>query len=55
MSNSNMMDFIPPAHDLIRKTAVEDEPVKTGAPIAFIKFNRLLGHERIEKMNPDNE
>jgi hypothetical protein len=50
-----MMDFMPPPEALIRKSAVEDEPVKTGAPIAFIKFNRLLGLERIEKMNPDNE
>ena len=49
------MDFMSPPEDLIRKTAVENEPIKTGAPIAFIKFNRLLGQERIEKMNPDNE
>ena len=55
MSDAKMMDFMPPPEDLIRKSAVEDEPVKTGAPIAFIKFNRLLGRERIEKMNPDNE
>ena len=29
--------------------------MKTGAPIAFVKFQRLLGRERIEKMNPDNQ
>jgi hypothetical protein len=46
---------MPPPEDLIKKSAVDDEPVKTGAPIAFIKFNRLLGREKIEKMNPDNE
>jgi hypothetical protein len=50
-----MFDFMSPPEDLIKKSAVEDEPVKTGAPIAFIKFNRLLGRERIEKMNPDNQ
>lgn len=46
---------MPPPEDLIKKSLVDDEPVKTGAPIPFIKFNRLLGRERIEKMNPDNE
>lgn len=55
MSNAQILDFMPPPEDLIKKTAVDDEPVKTGAPIAFIKFNRLLGRERVEKMNPDNE
>ena len=45
----------PPPEELIRKSAFEQEPVKTGAPIAFVKFQRLIGQERIEKMNPDNE
>lgn len=47
--------FGPPPEELIRKTAMDQEPVKTGAPIAFVKFQRLLGRERIEKMNPDNK
>ena len=46
---------MPPPEELIRKTAMDDEPVKTGAPIAFIKFNRLLGRERIEKLNPESK
>lgn len=45
----------PPPEELIRKTATDQEPVKTGAPIAFVKFQRLMGVERIEKMNPDND
>lgn len=40
---------------MIKKSAVDNEPVKTGAPIAFIKFNRLMGKERIEKLNPYNK
>ena len=63
MQQQNMMNnpmilgsgFIPPPEDLIKKTVVDDEPVKTGAPIAFLKFNRLYGRERQEKMNPDNK
>lgn len=47
--------FGPPPEELIRKTATDQEPVKTGAPIAFVKFQRLMGQERIEKMNPDND
>ena len=54
MTNVQMLDFMPPPEDLIKKSLVEEEPVKTGAAIAFIKFNRLLGRERVEKMNPDN-
>lgn len=50
-----MKPFGPPPEELIRKTASEAEPVKTGAPIAFVKFQRLIGQERIEKMNPDND
>lgn len=45
--------LLPPPEDLIKKTVIDDEPVKTGAPIAFIKFQRLLGNERIEKLNPE--
>mmetsp|Transcript_4821 Transcript_4821/g.7261 ORF Transcript_4821/g.7261 Transcript_4821/m.7261 type:complete len:336 (-) Transcript_4821:2969-3976(-) len=45
--------YLPP-EDLIKKTVVDVEPVKTGGPFAFIKFNRLLGQERLEEMNPVN-
>ena len=49
-------DFeIPPPISLIKKSAIENEPVKTGAPIAFIKFARLQGKEFIEGLNPDNK
>lgn len=30
--------FGPPPEELIRKTTFEQEPVKTGAPISFVKF-----------------
>jgi hypothetical protein len=46
MPNGQLLDFMPPPEDLIKKSLVEEEPVKTGAPIAFIKFNRLQGRER---------
>jgi hypothetical protein len=36
MSNAQMLDFMPPPEDLIKKSAFEEEPVKTGAPIAFL-------------------
>jgi len=55
MNDPIMSNFIPPPEDLIKKTVIDDEPIKTGAPISFIKFNRLLGRERQEKMNPDNK
>ena len=35
--------FGPPPEELIRKSAMDQEPVKTGAPIAFVKFQRLFG------------
>ena len=44
----------PPPEELIGKTMCEQEAVRTGAPISFIKMARLVGLERIEKMNPDN-
>jgi hypothetical protein len=43
---------LPPAEDLIKKSYFDEEPIKTGAPIAFLKFKRLIGNERIEKLNP---
>jgi len=42
------MAYMPPPPDLIRKSAVENEEFKTGAPIPFVKFDRLQGDERIE-------
>lgn len=54
--NNNIlnMNFGPPPEDLIKKSAIDDEPVKSGAGIAFVRFNRLMGRERLEKLNPDN-
>jgi hypothetical protein len=37
-STVQVLSLAPPPEDLIAKTVIEDEPVKTGAPIAFIKF-----------------
>jgi|APGre2960657423_1045063.scaffolds.fasta_scaffold655194_1 hypothetical protein len=37
-STVQVLSLAPPPEDLIAKTVTEDEPVKTGAPIAFIKF-----------------
>jgi len=48
-----VLDFnlLPPPPDLIKKSIVENEEFKTGAPIPFLKFDRLLGRERVELMN----
>jgi hypothetical protein len=48
-------DLLPPPEDLIKKSIVENEPAKTGAPIAFLKIQRQTGNERREKLNPDNK
>ena len=53
--NNDGANLLPPPEDLIKKSVQENEPAKTGAPIAFIKFNRLIGNERKEKLNPDNK
>jgi len=45
---------LPPPEELLKKSIVENEAFKTGAPIPFIKLSRFLGNERIEKLNPDN-
>ena len=43
------MELLPPPMDLIAKTVVkEEEEVKSGAPIPFIKHERLYGLERKE-------
>jgi hypothetical protein len=47
--------LLPPPEELFKKTVVENEQARTGAPIPFLKFGRLLGEERIEKLNPDNK
>ena len=40
----------------MKKTFHENEPAKTGAPIAFVKFNRLVGAEKpSEKLNVDKK
>lgn len=52
--NKFNMNFGPPPEDLIKKSAIDDEPVKSGAGIAFVRFNRLMGRERLEKLNPVN-
>ena len=47
--------MLPPPEDLIKKSIFENEPAKTGAPMAFIKVDRLIGNERKEKLNPNNK
>lgn len=32
----NASAFMPPPEELIKKSAIDDEPVKTGAPISFM-------------------
>lgn len=44
----------PPPEDLIKKSIIDTEPIKSGAGIAFIKYSRLMGRERTELLNPDN-
>ena len=43
--------FIPPPEELIKKSVIVNEVIKTGAPINFIKFDKLLGDEPIEYVN----
>jgi hypothetical protein len=35
--------LMPPPPDLIKKSVIENEEFKTGAPIPFVKFARLQG------------
>lgn len=46
--------LLPPPEALYKKTVVENEAARTGAPIPFVKFPRLLGAERVEKLNPSS-
>jgi hypothetical protein len=43
--------FIPPPEELIKKSVIVNEVIKTGAPINFIKFDKLNGDEPIEYVN----
>jgi len=42
---------LPPPPDLIKKSVVENEEFKTGAPIPFVKFDRLIGIEKQEALS----
>lgn len=54
--SKQQMAEMPPPMDLIAKTVVkEEEEVKTGAPIPFIKHERLIGLERREQMQAANK
>ena len=46
--------LLPPPEELFRKSQIENELAKTGAPIPFIRFARLMGQEIPESLNPDN-
>ena len=48
----NLLSLLPPAEALISKSAFVKEEAKTGAPINFVKLQRLYGQERVELMNP---
>lgn len=48
----NLLSLLPPAEALIQKSAFIKEEAKTGAPINFVKLQRLFGRERVELMNP---
>ena len=48
----NLLSLLPPAEALISKSAFVKEEAKTGAPISFVKLQRLYGQERVELMNP---
>lgn len=43
--------FIPPPEQLIKKSANPLEEAKSGAGISFCKLQRLLGMERLERLN----
>jgi hypothetical protein len=46
--------LLPPPEELIKKKLIENEQARTGAPIPFIKCGRLIGNEKIEKLDPEN-
>ena len=41
--NMNDSLLMPPPEDLIKKSVIENEQFKTGAPIPFIKLSRFIG------------
>lgn len=47
--------MLPPPEELFKRTVIENEQARTGAPIPFIKFGRLMGQEKVEELNPDNK
>lgn len=52
-SNLGTSMLLPPPEELFKKSVIENEQARTGAPIQFIKFARLMGKEIIEKLDPD--
>ena len=46
--------MIPPPMDLVKKSAVVLEEAQSGAEIAFLKLQKLIGEQRLEKLNADN-
>lgn len=47
--------LLPPPEELFKRSVIENEQARTGAPIPFIKFGRLMGLEKIEKLDPNND
>jgi len=45
--------LLPPPEELFKRTVIENEQARTGAPIPFIRFGRLIGKETIERLNAD--
>jgi hypothetical protein len=45
---------IPPPEELVQKSSVAAEEAQSGAQIAFLKLQRLMGAERLERLNAEN-
>jgi hypothetical protein len=45
-SKANDLFLIPPPENLIAKSVIIQEPIRTGAPIAFVKTDNLTGEEK---------
>lgn len=52
-ADTNKLIIIPPPEALLQKSLFVKEEAKTGAPINFLKLQRLWGKERIEQMNAE--
>lgn len=50
---ANQLLLLPPPPDLIQKSNIENEEFRSGAPIPFVKFGRLMGLEMREALNPN--